>query len=206
MIKIQPIVRGAENLEKNLKAEGRRQKKALNTAIKVEGHRQHKILKQEMREGEPGNKPLEPLSAIAKRTKTGRKRKNTEPLSKVAGLVRYRAEYRNNDIQLSFGFIGSRNRPLSTTWKKLLTKHQEGKDVLYSGSRRALGRKMARIGARLKKKGDPDAQYFFLRKSTGRRLDLPARPVISSFWRAHDTEAKRNITRNYQKKLRGEYI
>lgn len=207
MIKITPVIRGAAQLEKSLRAESKRQKRALNTAIKVEGFQRLKKLREEVKQGRPGGSAYRhPLSELAQRTKTGRKKKNTTPLSKVAKLLRYKTTTRDGSLQLSFGFTDGNKKPLKNSWKKLLIKHQQGTDVLYQKSRSELGRAFARIGGRLKKRGDPDAQYFFLKKSTGRKLDIPERPIIEPFWARYDKAAKQNIARNFRRKMRGERI
>lgn len=200
-------VNGIKRLQQDLGAESKRQKKALATAIKVEGFRQLRVLRDEIRKGTPGGKAYAAeLSKIAGRTKTGRLRKHQMPLYKLARLLRYNVTYNGGDIALAFGFVDSRARKLSGSWKQLVLKHQEGTDVLYSGSRTELGRRLARIGGRLKKKGDPDAKYFFLRKTTGRRIDLPERPMIDPFWDAHQDEARTNIAKNFRLKLAGHRI
>jgi hypothetical protein len=188
-------------------AETKKQKKALETAIKVEGFRQLRKLREDIRHGRPGGKPYEKeLSEIARRTKSGRLRKVQVPLYRLARLLRYNVEYKNGSLGFRFGFVSSRSKSLSTSWKKLILKHHEGVDVLYTGSRTELGRRMARIGAKLEKKGDPDARFFFLRRSAGRRIDIPERPAIDMYWDSHDDEAKRNIAANFRRKMRGERI
>jgi hypothetical protein len=201
-------IKGLRNLNAALDAHTRDSKRALKTAIKVEGFRQLRQLREEIRAGRPGGRPYAAqLSEIARRTKTGREKKNQIPLYKLARLLRYQVEYgRDGDISLSFGFVNSPGRPLTGSWKSLLIKHQEGTDVLHRGSRTELGRRFARIGGRLKKKNDPDAKFFFLRKTTGRRIDLPKRPMIDPYWNTHKDEALVNIRKNFARKMRGERI
>lgn len=200
-------VRGVKNLHRDLGIETKRQKKALNVALKVEGFRLLRQLRDDIKQGKPGGHPYPAeLSKLAGRTKTGRLRKNQMPLYRVARMLRYNAEYKNGDVKFSFGFTKSRFRPVSSTYKKMLIKHQEGLDVLYRGSRTDLGRRFARIGGKLKKKGDPDAKFFFLRKTTGRKIDLPRRPIVDPFWDANRSEAITNIRRNFRLKLQGKRI
>ena len=116
----------------------------------------------------------------------------------------YDADYKAGNLQMSFGFV--RGGRMSGSWKKLLLKHAAGLDTLYTGSRQELGEKMARIGGRLKKKGDPDAKFFFLKKMTGRRIHLPKRPAIDPFWKSSADDARRNIAKNFRRKMRGERI
>lgn len=197
-------VRGISKLQKDLKVETKRQKKALDVALKVEGFRLLRQLRDDIRQGRPGGQAYAAeLSKIAGRTKTGRMRKNQMPLYRIARMLRYNASYKNGALQFSFGFLSSGRRPIQTSYKEMLIKHQEGIDVLYRGSRTELGKRFARIGGKLKKKGDPDAKYFFLRKTTGRRIDLPKRPVIDPFWDANKGEAITNIRRNFRLKLQG---
>lgn len=200
-------VRGSRKLYRDLKAENRRQQRALNLAIKVEGYRQLRQLREAIKSGRPNGLPYRwPLSHIARRTKTGLFKKNQIPLYRLARLLRYNAEYRNGEIHFSFGFMNTNRSALSGTWKDILIKHQEGVDVLYGGSRTELGIRFARIGARLKKKGDPDAKFFFLKKTTGRRIKLPDRAIVPPYWQANRAEAIVNIRRNFAAKLAGRRI
>ena len=200
-------VTGIRNLEKKIGAESRRQKKALETAIKVEGYKQLRILRDQIRKGQPGGHPYrEQLSAIARRTKTGRMKKKPIPLYRLARLLRYNLEYVDGNLQMYFGFVDRGRRKISGSWKNLLLKHEEGADVLYSGSRSEIGREFAKIGGRLKKKGDPDARFFFLRRSTGRRIKIPKRSMTDTFMKTYDDNMKRNISNNFRRKMRGERI
>jgi hypothetical protein len=201
--------RGLNKLYRDLGAYTKRERKALNTAIKVEGFRRLRQLREDIKAGHPGGKPYAAeLSKIAGRTKTGRLRKNQAPLYRLARLLRYRVEYRNGDLQFAFGFLSRGRGGLGGRYKGLIKKHQEGIDVLYSGSRRDLGRRLARIGGKLKKKGDPDAKYFFLRKSTRRRgsIPLPARPMVEPYEKSHQADIIRSIRRNFLLKLGGQRI
>jgi hypothetical protein len=206
-------VRGLKKLEKAMGAQTQKQKKALNTAIKVEGYRQLRQLRDDIRAGKPGGRPYpHMLSEIARRTKTGRLKKNQVPLYRLARLLRYTADYSGGELEFEFGFVGTKYRALSTSWKTLVAKHEEGDtSVLRSGSRTQLGIEMARIGGRLKKRGDPDAKFFFLRKNAGRvggawTIRTPQRAMIDPHWRRHQNEARRNVENNFKRKMRGERI
>lgn len=200
-------VKGIRNLQRDLGAETKRQKQALNIALKIEGFRLLRELREEIKKGDPGGHPYAAqLSKLASRTKTGRLRKNQMPLYRVARMLRYNAEYKNGSIEFSFGFLDHGKRPISSTYKAMLQKHQEGIDVLYRGSRTELGIRFARIGGRLKKKGDPDAKYFFLRKTTGRKIHLPRRQIVDPFWEEKKGGAIANIRKNFRLKLQGQRI
>ncbi len=182
--------------------------KTAQTAAKVEGFRLMKKLKPEVRAGRPGGRRLKPLSKIARRTKTGRLKKNINPLASAAKLVRYTVK-RGRQFNVSVGFVSNR---VTQSWKRLLMGHQRGSTSgLYSRSRTNLGIHFARIGGKLKKKGDPDARFFFLTKKAGAvkggvKGKLPARPIIDPFWRANRAEAQRNIVKNFERKMAGERI
>lgn len=200
-------VHGIGRLTQALGAQTKAQKKALATAIKVEGYRQLRHLRNDIRAGHPGGHVYsDPLSKIAGRTQSGARRKNPIPLFRLARLLRYQVTHQHGDIQFDFGFVDTTRRPLPASYKQLVLRHEEGMDVLYSGNRTALGRRLARIGGKLKKKGDPDAKYFFLRKTTGRKLSIPKRSMVPAFWQAHAAEAGRHIVANFKRKMRGERI
>jgi hypothetical protein len=205
-------VRGLTKLAKDLGIEDKKDIKALETAIKVEGFKRLRQLRDDVRHGRPGgHEYAAELSKIAGRTKTGRLRKNQAPLYRIARMLRYDVSYSRDlsgrgGIQFSFGFLTHGRRPIPSTYKKMLIKHEEGLDVLYRGSRTELGKRFARIGGKLKKKGDPDAKYFFLRKTTGRKIDLPSRRITEPYWDANRAEAMANIRRNYRLKRQGKRI
>lgn len=208
MIEPKIHIKGARELYQWAGAQGREAQNALKTAIKVEGFQRLKELRKEVRSGRPGGIPYAVgLSEIAKRTKTGKPRKNQAPLNRSARLLRYNVALGSDgNIKMSIGFVNTNTSPLGRSWKRLLIEHQEGVDVLYTASRTELGKRMARIGGRLKKSGDPDAKYFFLKKTTGRTIDLPKREIIEPFWDKYQTDAWRNIKENFEKKMRGERI
>lgn len=200
-------IKGIKKLHQSLKAESKRQKKALEIAIRVEAFKRMRQLRDQIKKGIPGNHPYKSqLSEIARRTKTGREKKNQIPLYKLSRLIRYQVEYKFGRPVFSFGFVSGRAGRLSSSWKKLLLAHEEGTDVLYTGSRTELGRRFARIGGRLKKKGDPDARFFFLRRMTGRRIGIPQRAMIDPFWDAYGDDMWHNIRNDYRRKLKGERI
>jgi len=120
-------------------------------------------------------------------------------------------------------YIGFVNPKMETrSWKELVETHQAGGSlgILYSGSRTRLGRRMARIGGKLKKAGDPDARFFFLRsaRASGREraahrrvgsytgMMLPPRPIVDPFWQVNENEAAQNIVDNFHRKMAGERI
>ena len=204
---IKADIRGVRKLWKELNIHTKKQRRALETAIKVEGFRQLKRLREEVRKGTPAGKAYAAqLSGIARRTKTGRLKKNQVPLYRLARLLRYDVHYANGELQFRFGFVKRGRASLGGTYKELLLKHQEGLDVLYGGSRTELGRRLARIGGKLKKKGDPDARFFFLRKETGRRIKLPERDIIDTFYGAYRPEMIKNIRANFKLKMAGKRI
>lgn len=184
--------------------------KNARTATRVEGFRLATKLREEVREAQPGGKSLHPLTQMARRTKTGRLRKYArKPLAPLAPLVRYKVTRESNKFNVEVGFVSPKMGTRS--WKKLVTTHQEGGvAILYGGSRTKLGIRMARIGAKLLKRRDPDAKFFFLRKD-GRKHpkligNLPPRPEIDPFWNAYKTKAQKNIISNFERKMKGERI
>ena len=200
-------VNGLRGLYDAVGAYDKKSKRALKTAVQVEGYKRLRQLRDEMRAGKPGGKVFRELSRIAGRTKRGALKKNQIPLYRLARLLRYRVDYDpGGNFSLSFGFVNTNKQALSSSYKQLLIKHQEGVDVLYTRSRTELGRRLARIGGKLQKKGDPDARYFFLKKTTGRKIDLPERGIIDPFYRSYGGGIWRNIRGNFRRKMRGERI
>lgn len=209
MITAGAIVKNSEKAARGILEQKKRARRAFEIAVRVEAFRQLRQLRDDIRHGRPGGRPYdeELLSKLASYTKSGRPKKNQIPLYRLARLVRVNIKNAGTaDMRISFGFVNTNRSRLSSSYKQLLLKHQEGTDVLYKGSRTELGRRFARIGARLKKRGDPDAKYFFLRKTTGRRIDLPERDIIDTYWQQNKMDALKQIRRNYSLKLKGHRI
>ena len=148
-------------------------------------------LQREIRGGAPGGLEFAPLSAIARK-----RARRARPLAPLARAVRYWIP-QQDPIEMHSGWTGPK---VSKSWKRIAEKHQRGFEVDVSQRQR---RFLARYGGQMKR--SRFKPYFFIRQDT-RRFDVPARPIMAPFWAAHENRAKRNITKNYQRKLRGERI
>ena len=209
MIKAEAVIKNGERVARSIREQKKKERRAFEIAVRVEAFRQLRQLRDDIRHGRPGGTPYAAsmLSKLAGYTKGGRFRKNQIPLYRLARLVRYNVENAGSEnMKISFGFVSTNTSRLSHSYKQLLLRHQEGTDVLYAGSRTELGRRFARIGGRLKKRGEPDAKYFFLKKTTGRRIDLPERDIIDTYWKSNKISAMKQIRKNYRLKLRGHRI
>jgi hypothetical protein len=91
---------------------------------------------------------------------------------------------------------------ISKSWKRIAQKAQEGATTPFTEDRR---RAILSMGMSLRKRGMPEAKYFFLRPST-KAFKTPPRPIIEPFWRAHEAETARNVLINFERKMRGERI
>jgi len=196
------VVKNLRKFKTDLERADKKRVKAAETATRVEAFRLMKELKAELRESAPGGRRLDPLSEIAKRRRYGAA-KNKGPLYRMAIPVRYRIDRVAGNFMATFGIVDPKKGPgLSKSWKRLARIHQ-------SGARMAIDQEMRKgllaMGRRLKKRGDPAAKYFFLKPGTT-HIDIPARPFIDPFWRAHRARAEHNIARNFMRKLRGERI
>lgn len=190
---ITATIKGAETLRRDIKREGRRARYALNLAVRVEGFRLMRQLKKEIRAGAPGGKRFAPLSVIAK---TRQHRGRNEPLRRLSLGVRYDIAKRD-PVQMRIGWVGPR---VSRRWKILARMLQEGFETRVTGDIR---RYLARYGGSLRDRRR--RKYFMLRKATA-VLKTPARPIIDPFWRAEENDARRNIARNFRRKMRGQRI
>ena len=201
MLKV--TVRGLKNLQRDLKVESRRQKRALTTAVKVEGFRLRKELKKEIKRGAPGGRKFAPLTWIARAWHQGRGnwRANKPLASLVRGIF---VHFNPKPMSVAVGWVGPRS---STTMKHLAKEHQKGftgplGSGKYSGGfkRGFFAAKAARMSGRSKGR-----KFLFIRKTTT-RFSTPARPIMDPFWAAHEKEAWPNIRRNFKRKMRGERI
>jgi len=203
---IEMLVKNWQAFQRDIGAANRRRVKAAEIATKVEGYRLMRILKKEIRAGAPGGRALAPLSEIAKRRgRGGNRRRNRSPLARLAFPVRYNTETRGGTFTFRLGFVNpNRGRPISKSWKRIAQAQQQGGSLTLSEE----GRKgLIRMGASLKRRSTTEdaARYFFLKKST-RNLRLPARPILDPFWNTHEGEVRRNLERNFARKMAGERI
>jgi hypothetical protein len=188
---------GLKNLEKTLKVEKSRHKKAFYTALRVRGFRLMGLMKKEIREGAPGGKRFAPLSTLARRTGTGNRLRPDKPLSRLAIAVRYYVA-RREPMVVSVGFTHPK---LSKSWQRIALRQQQGfKAPLEPDTRAYFLKKASELGVRAKGR-----RHLFLRRGT-KEFRTPARPIISPFWRAHKDESMRKIRRDFKRKLRGERI
>ena len=207
---------GINKLDRDIKRETRRQRKAHLTAIKVEGFRLRRLLKKEIQAGAPGGRRLAPLSMM-RRIQRGSLTKSRrlaadKPLASLSKTVGYKVDYRPA-FKVAVGFVES--RASSVTWRRLAKMHQEGfaasVDAPYFNNQSTTtGQFLRGVGSRVDhklfgKKKSRRRNVFFLRRST-RRLKTPARPIIDPFWRAHHDDAVRHIRRNFRLKLQGKRI
>ncbi len=192
MIKFSAAVRGITNIEKDLKAESRRQVKAMDTAVRVEGDRLRKQLIDDIRKESPGGEKWAPLSMLQ------RKRvRRTKALQTLTKAVRYHIPKRS-PIEMKIGWVGPQ---VSKSWQRIAVKHQEGFEYEPTKMQRRI---LAGVGGRMTKRSKYKP-YHFIRKET-RTFDIPARPIMVPFWRRQEPAARKNISRNYIAKLKGQRI
>ena len=201
MLKV--TVRGLKNLQRDLKVESKRQKRALTTAIKVEGFRLRKELVKEIKRGAPGGRKFAPLTWVARawHQGSGNWRANKPLASLTRGIF---VHFNKQLMSAEVGWVGPRS---SVTMKRLAKEHQEGftgplGSGKYSGGfkRGFFASKAARMSNRSKGR-----KFLFIRKST-KLFRTPARPIMDPFWDMHKKEAWPNIRRNFRRKMRGERI
>ncbi len=210
MIELTTALQGAENIVRRVKNAREAAHKAQDVAVRVEAFRLYRKLRHEVIMGTPGGRPYNDpeLSKIAAYTAGGRLKKNQTPLARLSRLLRYDVPRGRGlgDIEVRFGFIDSWRQKLGASGRAVALRQQTGGQVFLKGSRDEFAKRLARIGARLKKRGDPNARFFFLRKSTGDSMSLPGRDIVNTYWKANRQEALIRIRENFRRKLRGERI
>ena len=118
-----------------------------------------------------------------------------KPLFNLYKAVRYSSSTASDSNTMSIGATGA----VPQGWIDIFRKQQTGGVIdLHPATRR----KFIQFGAMAKRYGDGIAQYFFLRKAT-QELNLPARDIIDSFWKAHQAEVGPNIQKNFENRLSG---
>jgi len=196
MLKV--VTKGFTQLEKAYKAEGKRQEKALNTAIKVEGFRLMRLLKQQIRAGAPGGRKFDSLTYLSRAwSGKGKRLGSNKPLRRLAIAVRYWVKDQR-PFDMRIGWVGPKT---SRSWKRIAQKQQEGFEHDISEARRRYFRSK---GGEMSKRSVA-RKYMFIRKSTT-KFRTPARPIMDPFWRAEKDRAWHNIRRNYRMKMKGQRI
>lgn len=182
---------------------------AHQTAVKVEGYRLMNLLRSEIKNGAPGGRRFPDLSYIARRMNRKvrgsgtwvRQSPNREPLMRLATAVRYAMV--KQPFSMAVGFVqpaGSANQ-ISNTWRRIAKDQQSGfTRPVTQKQREAMARRGSELGT-----VDGGSTPFFLKKST-KSMTTPARQIIAPFWRAHQTAARVNIRKNFQRKMAGERI
>jgi len=194
MLKV--VTKGFTGLERTLKTEGKRQEKAMNTAVKVEGFRLMRLLKKQIQSGAPGGRKFEPLSYLS-RAFGGKQLRPDKPLRRLAIAVRYFVKDQS-PFDMRVGWVGPR---VSKSWKRIAEMQQEG----FTHEMTDIRRKFFRLKGAAMSKRSVARKYMFIRKSTT-RLKTPPRPIMDPFWQAEKDRAWRNIQRNYRQKMKGEII
>lgn len=199
---VKMVIRNLDGFKRDMKKADGQRKYAAFTAVRVEGYSLMKDLKSEIRAGAPGGVPFSPLTQMALRTG---KPRNRSPLKKLAVPIRYRSEKKGNGYSISIGFVDpGRGKVLSKSWKRLANLLQTGGKTKVTEKKR---KSLIAMGARMSKRKSTrrSSNVFFLRKTT-REFDIPGRPILDPFWRNHKERAKRNIQRNFERKMGGERI
>lgn len=194
---LKPTIKGGKKLQKAFKAESRRQKKALETAIKVTGFKLRSELKTDIRKGAPGGEKFAPLSFLARRKKGAKRFRPNKPLNRLAIPIAYHVKSKD-PFTLAVGFTGPR---VSDSWKKIAEKQQEG---FVKSVTEKQGSFFRHRGKEVSKRSR-NRKFFFL-KDTTTQMDTPARPIVDPFWDDNRMAALKNIRNNFKRKMRGERI
>lgn len=185
-----------------IEEERKRGVKSFETASKVEGFRLMKLLKQDLKEGKAGPVRFDPLTEIAKAMG---KPKDRTPYQKFARLIGYQSQRQGERFFVWVGWLGLRRKGrfgLSASYERILTEMQTGKQFPVTEE---LRKRIGEWGYARRRRKAAEARYFFIRRSTTRFM-LRARNAIQPFWDAHKAEARTNVARNFERKMRGERI
>lgn len=200
MITAKLVHRHAAQFKQDLERKDTQRVKAAHSAAKGQGFELMKKLQADLRAGKAGHSVFKPLSVIASKLFISRRSKR-KPLARMAKAVRYRAMKKTGAFLVQVGFVDpNRGAKLSKRWVHLAHLHQEGGEV----SLKDVGRWfIRRWGFDLAGKGDKDARFFMIKKTTT-SVNVPSRPIIDPFWQANKAAAARGVADKYKKKLRGE--
>jgi len=194
MLLLNATIRGAKKLQRDLKAESRRQKKSLAMAVRVEGFQLMRTLQREIRQGAPGGRQFKGLTYLARRFGGGKRMRPDKPLRRLAIGIRYHI-IRQDPFEMRVGWTGP---DVSKSWKRIAARQQKGfRHGMLPHIRKYFAQKAGHLSPRA-----AGRRQLMIRRST-RSFDTPARPIIDPFWTAHRESAIRNISRNYRLKMKG---
>lgn len=205
------LLDGVDKTMKWLKAQKKEAGKAHVTAVRVEGFRLKNLLQKEIKQGAPGGRQFAPLSFIARRLvkqieihggRTERQSPNRKPLARLVHGVRYNIAT-SGLFKMMVGFVQPGRGPhsVSKSWRRLAKYHQTGFPSTVSDSLRRL---IVWRGGML---GSVEGQQtpFFLKRNT-HQFRTPSRPIVDPFWQAHKNTARKNISKNFRRKMAGKRI
>lgn len=197
---IEMVLEGLEDTRQRLAAQEAAEKKAFNSAVKLEAYRLMTLLKAEIAAGDPGGEQFEPLTIIAQRTSAIRHQ--NRPLSTLARAIGYRVS--NQDpFTCEIGFVDKPSIALSKSWQRIAEQVQSGQTFPVTDRLRQLFVRYGGTGGGYAWGRNQKGQQAYALKKDTTELDLPARPIISPFWRAHENEVIPNIEKNYEMKRAG---
>ena len=105
---------------------------------------------------------------------------------------------------IDVGFLNYGKKPLASMGMWIAEQSQEGAKIKTGEYGSMMRRFFARLGGRLSKRSK-FRRFFFIRRNT-KFFDVPPREVIDPFWARYSAQALKNITANFERKLRGERI
>jgi len=199
------------DVNKIMKTESERTRKAASTALKREGFLLAAELRKDIKAGRAGGQMFAKLASMARRS--GNRFITRTPFTKLwstrqatgasKGLipVRYNPVMGSDGLQVDVGFTDTRQEKLSKSWLKIGERLQEGYTQKITKEQR---RYLARAGGAMPK-GSKLRKHMFLRKGTA-TFKTPPRPFIDPFYSKWRLLSPVRIKTNFDAKMRGERI
>lgn len=198
MMKIRASIKNLQGFYKKIKTYDDRVGKAAQAAVRIEGYRLKTSLEQEILRG-PKGPPMRHISQLSRQyqadygsklwQKTGfpRPGMTDPPLRAMAIPVKYEAKQMGDKFRLRVGVV--KNKSVSSSWRKILHKQQEGFTVSLT---KELREYFANLGV------------FFKKEKT--HLTVPPRKIIGPFWKRQQGVAYANIKKNFEAKMAGKFV
>ncbi len=178
------LIKGAEFLNKWADQKNKIVLKAMEDAVKITAFGISKDMRNELKTGQIGLKPIQIYRNEAK-DRRYKKKRNINPLNILAIGIIYK--FFKKDLRATIGFHGETGR---TIWaKKFAGEHQTGTTIPYTDY----------FKKKLIEKG------IHIRKTT-QNASVPARDIIGNFFAKHQSRVIELLKTNFQRKLRGERI
>jgi hypothetical protein len=192
MLQLKATVKGIRTVSRRIENARKKNRRAMESALKRTGFLMKVQMSKDLRKGIAGSTKLKELRIISRLRKR-------PPLRRFAALTRYRADQR--PFRVTVGFLRRGKFSLSEKYQEILKKQFEG-----FTERVTLETQQIFTHWGMQKSKRSRVRMFYFLKDTTTEFEVPERPFIDLFWRSNRERTKRELTKRYLAKMRGQRI